>query len=68
MAVLVLKSTIIGGYTPHCNKCGIALCWDISEIDYQESKIFWDNWLCKDCNPDYKGSLKRFAQNRLKIK
>jgi hypothetical protein len=48
------------GYTPVCDSCGIALCYDISEEEYQENKSFWDNWQCKECNPNYKGALKRF--------
>lgn len=60
MAVLVYNSTVPGGYTPTCNSCGVALCWDISNEEYAEAKEFWDNWTCRDCNPDYEGALKRF--------
>ena len=50
----------LGGMTPICNDCGICLCWDISEEEYQEEKAFWDVWKCQDCNPNYSGALKRF--------
>lgn len=36
--------------TPICNTCGITLCWDISEDEYDENPSFWDNWKCEDCN------------------
>ena len=39
-----------GGVTPICNECGVALCWDISEEDYQQAKQFWDDWICQVCN------------------
>ena len=60
MGVHISPSTIDGGVTPICNECGISLCWDISEEEYTEQKGFWDEWLCKDCNPDYHGALKRW--------
>lgn len=40
----------LGGFTPHCNDCGVALCWDISPQDYAEAKAFWDAWTCQTCN------------------
>ena len=49
MGVIKTNSTILGGLTPACNDCGIAMCWDISEEDYDSDKSFWDKWLCKDC-------------------
>lgn len=64
MGVIVLPSTLDGGFTPICNSCGVALCWDLSDFDYQENKSFWDNWVCKDCNPNYKGALTRFKQQK----
>lgn len=62
----VTKSTTFGddAHTPICNSCGISLCWDISDIEYQDSQSFWDNWECRDCNPNYKGALKRHKENQ----
>ena len=56
MAVI---SSQIDGYTPVCGDCGIALCWDISESEYQDKKDFWDNWQCDICNPQIKGAWLR---------
>ncbi len=58
----VVKS-ITGEYTPTCNDCGIALCWDITSDDYEKDKVFWDNWKCKECNEYWMGSLKHFRAN-----
>ncbi len=60
MGVTVTASTMSGAVTPICNDCGIALCWDVSDADYDAQKSFWDNWTCRDCNPNYEGALKRF--------
>jgi hypothetical protein len=49
-------------FTPRCNDCGVALCWDISILEYIEDKGFWDSWRCDICNPDY-----GFAYARWKI-
>ena len=38
------------GYTPVCNNCGVHLCWDISDFDYDEAEAFWDAWMCEKCN------------------
>lgn len=58
---MVIPSRTFGeGYTPICSDCGIALCWDIGPDEYDEAKPFWDNWKCKECNPDYRGALKKF--------
>jgi hypothetical protein len=43
MAVAIYPSTLEGGVTPTCGSCGIALCFDISEEEYQEQKGFWDS-------------------------
>lgn len=50
----IQMSSMPGGMTPHCDRCGVALCWDISFYDYLQAKRFWDNWECKTCNPAYK--------------
>lgn len=62
MGVIILNSTLGGAFTPICNACGIHLCWDISEEEYEEAKEFWDNWKCSTCNPNYHGALQRFLQ------
>ena len=64
MAVYVNNSTMPGGVTPACNDCGVNLCWDISEEDYNEEKSFWDNWICKDCNGGTSMSLKSWKENK----
>lgn len=46
----VLFEPFLGGYTPICNSCGIKLCWDISEYEYEDNELFWDNWKCQQCN------------------
>ena len=47
-------STLDGGLTPICDLCGIALCWDISQEEYEEAEQFWDEWCCKHCDPNYR--------------
>jgi ribonuclease HI len=59
MGVTVTASTTPGGVTPICDNCGIALCWDLAESEYNADKEFWDSWRCRDCNPDYRGALGR---------
>lgn len=59
MGVAVLNSTMKGGYTPICEKCGVALCWDISEEEYKERLKFWDNWICKECKEYYEKKSSR---------
>lgn len=49
MGVTRTASTLPDGWTPICNDCGVALCWDISEYDYNERPAFWDAWCCKEC-------------------
>jgi hypothetical protein len=50
MGVTITNSTLDGGYTPCCNECGIHLCFDISEEDYEADQEFWDRWICEVCN------------------
>lgn len=38
-----------GDLTPICNDCGVSLCWDISQEEYDSRPLFWDNWVCKNC-------------------
>lgn len=49
MAVHTSRSTLMGGITPMCNECGVAMCWDISNEEYISDKQFWDKWLCQSC-------------------
>lgn len=62
MAVEVYESTLLGGVTPTCNRCGQRLCWDISEEEYAGDRQFWDNWICKECNNGTEFN-KRFYQS-----
>lgn len=39
-----------GGVTPVCSDCGIHMCWDISDEEFEENIAFWDAWLCSDCD------------------
>jgi len=64
MGVIQIPSTMLGSVTPICNSCGVVLCWDVSIEEYIEQKEFWDSWECKSCNPNYKGALKRFKENK----
>lgn len=48
-----------------CNNCGVALCWDISQEEYEEAAEFWDKWTCRDCNPNYKGAYERWKEHQL---
>lgn len=50
MGVHKTASTLPGGLTPICNCCGVSLCWDISQEDYDELPSFWEAWICRDCN------------------
>ena len=50
MGVHIHGGTMDGGLTPICNECGVSLCWDISEFEYEKDSDFWDSWICRDCN------------------
>ena len=50
MGVCTLPSTMPGGLTPICSSCGVCLCWDISQEEYDAHPAFWDAWKCEDCN------------------
>lgn len=50
MGVHIHGGTMPGAVTPICNSCGVSLCWDISEEEYQDAFEFWDDWICQDCN------------------
>lgn len=62
MGVGIHGGTMDGAVTPMCNKCGIALCWDISEEEYGEAKKFWDKWICQECNDGQPLSLKEWMR------
>ena len=64
MGVTIGNSTMDGAVTPICNSCGICLCYDISDSEYEENKTFWDNWQCGDCDPSAKGSFLRYRQEK----
>lgn len=49
MGVTRTKSTLPDGWTPICNDCGVFLCWDISQSEYEERPAFWDAWICAEC-------------------
>lgn len=55
----VKYESFLGGYTPICNSCGVAMCADISEVEYMEAREFWDGWRCEMCNPHAKFALAR---------
>lgn len=65
MGVHCHGGTLPGCVTPICNDCGIALCWDISEEDYEAARDFWDAWKCQNCNGTAM-SLKAWIEDRRK--
>lgn len=52
----------LGEVIPQCNSCGVCLCWSISDYEYFTYQEFWDEWRCRDCNPDYEGAFKRYKE------
>jgi hypothetical protein len=64
MAAIHVPSTTAGGLTPICNDCGIMLCWDISDEEYQEAMAFWEAWICQECNGGTPLSLKAWLEER----
>lgn len=61
---VINSNSFSDGYTPICNSCGVCLCWDIGPTEYAERREFWDDWECRDCNPDADGSRKRYIEKR----
>lgn len=59
----VTYNNFLGGYTPQCNHCGIRLCWDISEYEYEEDKDFWDDWICQECNDGTPMTRKQYYEH-----
>lgn len=50
MGVISTPRTLSGGVTPACSVCGVRLCYDISEGEYERNRTFWDEWKCEACN------------------
>ena len=67
MGVTITNSTIDGGMTPICNSCGITLCWDISDEEYYQNKVFWESWICQDCNGGIKYGKKYHDKHAGKV-
>lgn len=56
----------IDGHTPICESCGVCLCWNISDIEANEDRDFWEQWRCEDCNGGKRMSLKEWkSMNQL---
>lgn len=53
---------------PQCDSCGVCLCWSIDDTEYLMWKNFWEDWTCRDCNPEYKGAYERYKQNNKPFK
>lgn len=60
MGVHIHGGTMPGGVTPICNQCGVSLCWDISDEEYEDKWEFWDDWICQDCNGGERLSVKEY--------
>lgn len=58
-----LKNIELGEVIPQCESCGVMLCWSIDKFEYWEWKGFWDEWECRDCNPNYKGAYEKYKSN-----
>ena len=57
----------LGGYTPICSDCGVVLCYDITENDYNEVPEFWDAWRCDVCNPNARFALTKALFEKRKL-
>lgn len=58
-----LKDISYSTITPQCSECGVLLCWGIDIAEYQMWKLFWDNWTCSICNPNYKNAYQLYKHN-----
>lgn len=67
MGIHTHGGTMAGAVTPICNDCGISLCWDISEDEYEQAKAFWDAWICQDCNGGEPLSLKHWMRSNAEL-
>lgn len=59
-----VDSSLGGGKTPICSECGIALCFDIDDQEYEEMQDYWDAWRCEVCDPDVKGTWLKARMQR----
>lgn len=66
MGVHTHGGTMPGALTPICNHCGVSLCWDISEEEYEDIWEFWDAWICQDCNDGVRMNKQDFYKDRFK--
>lgn len=64
MGVHTHPGTMDGALTPICNSCGVSLCWDISELEYEECIEFWDEWICQDCNGGVRMNREAFYKEK----
>ena len=67
MGTHINGGTMAGAVTPICNDCGISLCWDISDEDYEQARAFWDEWICQDCNGGEHLSLKNWMRSNATV-
>lgn len=67
MGVGIHGGTMQGAVTPMRNNCGTALCWDLAEEEYEQAKVFWDEWICQDCNGGKPFSLKAWMRSNAKV-
>jgi len=58
MGIHIHQGTMSGAVTPICNDCGISLCYDIDNGEYESAAAFWDAWVCTECNNGVPLSLK----------
>lgn len=58
--------TPLGGVIPICSDCGIRLCWELSEQEYEERKEYWDNWKCEVCDEHYFADWRKNHRNQHK--
>jgi len=68
MGVNLKDLNTTGGITPQCSDCGVCLCWGIDYIEYLTWKGFWDEWTCRDCNPNYKNAYQKYQLNNKPFK
>lgn len=52
------------GWQPICNDCGISLCFVITDVEYERTKDFWEQWRCIYCDPYAIGSFARWLNSK----
>jgi hypothetical protein len=67
VSVGIYASTMPGAVTPTCSDCGVALCWDISDDEYEQAIEFWDAWICQDCNGGEPRNMLRWIAERRQL-